>query len=327
MTSARLLLSIVCPAYQEEHALPHFHRELMKVVEGLTEEFDVEIVYSDDGSRDGTLAILRQFAQADQRVRFVSLSRNFGQQAALTAGLEHAQGDLVVMMDSDLQHPPELIPELLAKWREGAEVVITIRAEDPTVSWLKRFTSRAFYRMMHYVSRTEIRAAASDFRLMTRTAIQGLLQMGESQRFIRGMVQWLGFPCAQVVFSTPPRIAGQSKYTFRSMLKLALDGMFSFSRLPLRLSLFLGLLLVIIGFGCGSFLTLQMIRGVPTDTNFWLLMSAMHLIGGSVLLALGVVGEYVGRIYEQVKRRPVYVLKETGNLTPERTLKLTRRAV
>ena len=322
----RPLLSIVCPAYQEEHAIPHFHLELLKVLDALSQEYDFEILYSDDGSRDGTLSLLRRLAAEDARVRHVSLSRNFGHQAALTAGLEHAQGDLVIMMDSDLQHPPEVIPQLLAKWKQGAEVVITIRQEDPELSWFKRFSSKAFYTLMRQLSRTEIRPAAADFRLMSRAALQGLLAMSESHRFIRGMVQWLGFPTAEVVFAPRKRVAGQSKYTLRQQLNLGLNGMFSFSQLPLNLAIYLGFLLAIVGCGCFSYWLLQTLREVEINTHFWLLMSGMNLIGGAILFGLGIVGQYVGRIYEQVKRRPVYVLKETGNLAQDRTVQAPRRA-
>ena len=234
MTLARPRLTVVCPAYQEEAALPAFHAELARVADGLAGEYDVDMLYVDDGSPDGTLAVMRRLAAQDGRVRYVSLSRNFGHQAALTAGLEHATGDLVVSMDTDLQHPPEVIPRLLDGWQAGADVVITVREDDATLGRFKGLASRAFYRLMRAVSRTEIRPAAADFRLMTRPAVQALLGMRESHRFLRGMVQWLGFPTAEVRFDAGRASAGKSKYTFRRQLALGLNGMFSFSRVPLR---------------------------------------------------------------------------------------------
>src|SRR5262245_2585165 len=238
--AAKPLLSIVCPAYQEEDCLPYFHAELIAVLDRLSSDFGIEILYVDDGSRDGTLAILKGLADKDARVRYLSLSRNFGQQAALTAGLEHARGDLVVTMDSDLQHPPAVIPQLLAKWREGYEIVLTVREDDQRLGVTKRLTSKMFYWFLGRLSDTDIRPARSDFRLLTRKAVDGLLQMGERHRFMRGMVQWLGFSTAEVAFHPDSRKAGQTKYTARSLLNLATDALFSFSRAPLRLSFHLG---------------------------------------------------------------------------------------
>jgi dolichol-phosphate mannosyltransferase len=320
------LLSIVCPAYEEEAALPLFHAELMRVLDGLAAEYRVEVLYVDDGSRDGTLGVLRRLAEADPRVRYLSLSRNFGHQAALTAGLEHAEGDIVITMDSDLQHPPEVIPQLLDEWKQGADVVITIRADDPTLAWSKRFGSRLFYRLMHWMSGTEVRPSAADFRLMTRPAVAALLRMKESHRFIRGMVQWLGFACREVHFAPRQRVAGRSKYTLRKQLTLGLDGMFSFSKLPLRLPVYFGLFLAALGIGCSLWLVIGLIAGGLSNLGFWALLAVLNIVGGGILLGLGVVGEYVGRIYEQVKERPAYFLKETGNLSSRTCEAVPQRA-
>lgn len=306
-------LSIVCPAYQEEDVLPHFHRELCAVLATLEAEFEVEILYVDDGSRDRTLAILRAVAASDGRVRYLSFTRNFGHQAALTAGLEHARGDVVITMDSDLQHPPQLIPRLLSEWREGYDIVLTIRAEDPKLGLFKRLTSRLFYQIMHRLSDTEIRFAAADFRLMTRKAVAALVEMRETHRFLRGLVQWLGFPTTEIPYEPAPRRAGVTKYTWRKMVNFALDAVLSFSRVPLRLTLFLGLaagasgvILAIV------FVTLALVGKLELGVAWAWVLVAMHILGGSILVGLGLVGEYVGRIYEQVKGRPIYLLKETS---------------
>ncbi len=303
------LLSVVCPAFEEAGGLPHFHAELLAVVDHLGPEFAVEVIYVDDGSRDNTLAVLRELAAADPRVRYLSLSRNFGHQAALTAGLEHASGDIVVTMDSDMQHPPAVIPRLIAEWKAGADVVITVRDDDPSVKFSKRFCSLAFYKAMRAVSGTEVRPSAADFRLMTRPAVVALVRLKESHRFVRGLVQWLGFPCREVPFAPGQRFAGRSKYTLRKQLRLGLDGMFSFSRLPLRLPVALGALFALLGAACLSAGVFG-IGGAP-----WFVLAAIQLVGAATLASLGVVGEYVGRIYEEVKRRPGYLLKETGNIT------------
>lgn len=307
-------LSLVCPAYNEEEVLPCFHRELSAVIDRLGQDYRIEVIYVDDGSRDGTLETLRKMAAADARVRYLSFSRNFGHQAALTAGLEAARGDVVITMDSDLQHPPALIPALLEQWRAGKDVVLTIRQDNDT-GLVKRWTSRWFYVLMRLLSDTEIRAAAADFRLMSRRAVDALLQMREAHRFLRGMVQWLGFPSAEIPFVVQQRAAGRSKYNLKRMLALAADGAISFSRTPLRLVMLSGLLLSGLGVvGTASSLGCWLARG-GADAGWTVVLGALLLIGGGILFALGVVGEYVGRIYEQVKGRPLYVVKEAGNLS------------
>jgi glycosyltransferase involved in cell wall biosynthesis len=314
MSERRILLSVVCPAYEEEEALPHFHAELMRVLDGLEADYVIEVIYVDDGSLDGTLEVLRSMTGADQRVRYLSLSRNFGHQAALSAGLEHARGDIVITMDADLQHPPQVIPKLIAEWEAGADLVITIRADDPTLKWSKRFASRAFYKVLRWMSGTEMRPSAADFRLMTRKTVAALLSLKETHRFVRGLVQWLGFNCKEVRFEPRHRIAGRSKYTLGKQLTLGLDGILSFSKLPLRLVLGFGLGMVGLGL-CGALATVVgLASGSMSNPSLWVLLSAMTLIGGAVLFGLGIVGEYVARIYEQVKQRPAYLLKETGNV-------------
>ncbi len=205
MTTNKPLVSVVSPVYEEEEALPHFHAALAEVLDGLADKYDIEIIYVDDGSRDGTLPLLRRLAREDARVRYYSFSRNFGHQAALTAGMERARGDAVVTLDSDLQHPPALIPVLLRRWKEGNDVVVTIRAEDPTLGLFKRVSSKLFYALMGRFSDVEIRPAAADFRLMSRRAVESLLRLRETHRFLRGMVQWIGFPSAEVHFEPAAR--------------------------------------------------------------------------------------------------------------------------
>lgn len=306
----RPLLSIVAPAFEEERALPMFHEHLARVLDSLDNEYDVEVIYVDDGSADGTLTVLRHLSEADRRVRYLSLSRNFGHQAALTAGLEHATGDLIITMDADLQHPPEIIPRLLREWKKGAAVVLTIRADDPSLKWSKRLGSRMFYRLMRWMSGTEVRPSAADFRLMTRPAVDALLQLGESHRFIRGMVQWLGFPCREVHFTPHSRVAGRSKYTLTKQLSLGLDGMFSFSKLPLRAVTGAGGIMLLAGLGALGWECADHLMGASYVCYATLALGACFFLFGTVMLGLGIVGEYVGRIYEQVKNRPVYVLKE-----------------
>jgi dolichol-phosphate mannosyltransferase len=301
-------LSVICPAYEEEAVLPRFHAELAAVLNALPAEYDAEVIYVDDGSEDGTLAALRQLAASDRRVHYLSLSRNFGHQAAITAGLEHAEGDAVITLDSDLQHPPALIPTLLAKWREGHDIVMTLREEDPDLGPVKRVTSRAFFELMRRLSETEMRIAASDYRLMSRRAVEGLLRFPETHRFLRGMVHWLGYPTATVRFQVASRGAGRSKFTFRRLFSFAIDALLSFSKLPLRLSFVLGMVYLLAGAAFGVYAAVAALLG--GGSGWQAVLSALLVTGGCVLASLGLVGEYVGRVYEQVKGRPLYLLKE-----------------
>jgi dolichol-phosphate mannosyltransferase len=304
-------LSVVCPAYQEEEVLPHFHRELSAVLDCLGEHYEVEVIYVDDGSRDRSLKVIKELAQRDARIRYLSLSRNFGHQAALTAGLEHARGDVVITLDSDLQHPPALLPVLLERWRKGFDIVLTIRQDDPRLGIFKRWTSRWFYRVMGLLSDTDIRLAAADYRLMSRQAVDALLQLRETHRFLRGMVQWLGFRVAEVPFQPATRQAGVSKYTFRRMVNFAVDGIFSFSKVPLRLAVVFGFLAVFLSLlFAGGTAVRWCLTGFSGAMGWAAVLISLHFLGGCILLALGIVGEYVGRIYDQVKGRPLYLLKD-----------------
>jgi polyisoprenyl-phosphate glycosyltransferase len=309
-----LLLSVVCPAFREEEVLPLFHKELSRVLGLLEGEFRVEILYVDDGSPDQTLSVMKSLAAQDPRVRYFSLSRNFGKEAAMLAGLEHARGDLVVSLDTDLQHPPELIPTLLQKWREGFEVVLTTKEEDKTLGLVKRLTSKIFYKMMGLFSKMNFAEAIADYCLLSRKAVDGLLRVREKHRFLRGLVQWLGYPRATVVFRPKERPAGQTKYNLFRLVALACDGMFSFSSAPLRLATYLGLLAVVIGLGHSTWLVLQLLWGSGPDSLAWsYLLISTHFLGGAILISLGILGEYVGRVFEQVKERPVYLLKDQSD--------------
>jgi dolichol-phosphate mannosyltransferase len=308
------LVSIVLPAYNEELVLPPFHRVLEGVVNELSDRYRFEILYVNDGSRDGTLRVLEDMAAHDPRVRWLSFSRNFGHQAALTAGMEHARGDAVITMDSDLQHPPTLIGTILEKWREGYDVVLTVRAEDPTLSLFKRWTSTGFYHVLRWVSDAQIPIAAADFRLLSRKSLDALIRMREVHRFLRGMVHWLGFRAVEVPYTPNQRAAGKSHYSLRKMLRLAGDGLFAFSMMPLRWLAILGL--GTMGIGAVAPLVLLALAALGVNVGHPLLsvlLVTMLILGGGILAGLGLVGEYVGRIFEQVKGRPVYVLGSTSD--------------
>jgi polyisoprenyl-phosphate glycosyltransferase len=317
MTERLPLLSIVSPAFNEQEVLPPFHAELIRVLETLEDEYRIEILYVDDGSADATPAVLAGLSARDPRVRYLLLSRNFGHQAALTAGLEHARGDLVISMDSDLQHPPALIPELLAHWKLGNDIVLTIREDHRSLSPFKRLTSRLFYMMMRTMSGMDIRPAASDFRLMTRKSLNALLAMPERHRFLRGMVHWLGFPRQEVPFQAPPRFAGKSKYTLLKMVRLARDGLLSFSRVPLHAALLTAGGTLILSFLLSS---ASWLLWHPEGSVRWLLLAlivTLHMGGMSIWVALLAFSEYLARVHEQVLGRPLYLIRDTSDSAAE----------
>jgi polyisoprenyl-phosphate glycosyltransferase len=315
MPAPSLLLSLVLPAYKEEAVLPLFHRDLSITLGRLEADIRVEILYVDDGSPDQTLAVMKTLAAQDARVRYLSLSRNFGKEAALLAGLEHARGDLIITLDTDLQHPTELIPILLQKWREGFDVVLTTKEDDKNLRWVKRLTSKIFYKCMGIFSKMYFAEAIADYCLLTRKAADGILRLREKHRFLRGLVQWLGFPKTTVVFLPKARPAGQTKYNLLRLLALACDGMFSCSSAPLRLATYLGFFAVLIGLGHSVWLVLQLFLGSEMPSPAWsYLVIATHFLGGAILVCLGILGEYVGRIFEQVKDRPVYLLKDQSSV-------------
>jgi glycosyltransferase involved in cell wall biosynthesis len=308
MDAKKPLVSIVCPAFNEEEVLPSFIREIRQVVGQLDGSFAFEVLFVDDGSSDGTLELLRQFARQDRRVRYLSLSRNFGHQAAFFAGMEHARGDVVILMDSDLQHPPALIPVLLDRWREGHDVVVTLRqGERPGL--LHNLAARCFVKLISWLSPLHLRQRMTDHCLLSRRASMDLLRLQETHRYLRGMIQWLGYSVAEVTYQPGDRRAGQSKFTLFRLFAYGLDGLISFTRAPLRLSYLLGMVFLLVGFAVmGRGLLGDVERAEATAIPAFWLLASLHVVGGSILIALGLVGEYVARIFEQVKGRPHYLL-------------------
>lgn len=293
-------LSIVLPVFNEEANLPELHRRLEATLQPM--ELPYEMVYVDDGSSDDSLGCLRKMAEADPRVVVLSLSRNFGHQVALTAGLEHSRGDAVVLMDSDLQDPPELLPELVARWEQGYDIVYAQRRDRPGESTFKRGTAYLFYRVLRAITRVNIPPDTGDFRLLSRPAADALRRLPEGQRFLRGLVAWIGFRQGKVLYDRPARRSGESKYRLRHMIRLAKTGAFSFSNVPVALIGLSGLL------ACGT-----AVLGVLL-TEMAGMSAAMLFLGGVQLLGLWVLGEYVTTIAAEVRRRPLYVVRETLNL-------------
>lgn len=305
---ARDMLSVVVPVYNEQGNLRPLHQALTQQFEQL--DVDYEIIFVDDGSRDASLGVLRALNAFDPHVKVVSLSRNFGHQNALTAGLEFASGDAVVAMDADLQQPPELIPEMVAHWRAGYQVVFTIRQDNEQVGRFKRWSSRAFYALINRITDTTIIPGAADFRLIDRLVVDTLTSMQERARFLRGLVSWVGFRQIGIPFTVRQRHAGQSKYSLRKMLTLALNGITNFSAFPLRLATYFGFLSAVVGVPYGLWAVYARLFTNATVPGWASLTTLVLFLGGVQLISLGIIGEYLGRVYDEVKRRPLYVPQE-----------------
>lgn len=300
-------ISIVVPVYNEEDNIEFFYQEVCKHMEPLSYKF--ELLFVDDGSSDATPLLLEKLSQQDSRVRGLIMARNYGHQLALTCGLDHADGDGVITMDGDMQHPPEMLPILLAKWEEGFEVVQTIRISTEGVSWFKSATSGLFYKLMNAMSKVHIQEGGSDFRLLDKAVVQSFRRYKERARFIRGMIGAIGYRQALVEFVAPKRFAGTSKFSLRKMIHFALDGITAYSKLPLRFAFFMGLLFALISFAV-TMHVLYIKLFTPEAVPGWATISASILfLGGLQLLGLGIIGEYVGRIFEEVKQRPLYLLR------------------
>ncbi len=305
------LLSVAAPMHDEEATVVGFHERVVAALDGIP----FELVIADDGSRDGTGAALAELAAADERVKVVTLSRNFGHQAALTAALEHASGDVVVMLDGDLQDPPEVIPELLDRWRDGADVVYAVRQAREGETVFKRKTASWFYRLFRSLADIDLPPETGDFRLMDRRALDAMLAMPERNRFLRGMSVWVGFTQTAVTFHREARSAGKTKYTLRRMLRFSFDAIASFSHRPLQFATLLGFICSALAFLAVPLTVVARYadiyeRGVPS------VIVVILLLGGIQLICVGIIGEYVGRIYDEVKHRPLYVVRDKANLDP-----------
>lgn len=303
------LLSIVVPVHDEQESIEELVRRVLEVVDGLPET-DAELLLVDDGSRDASYAMMVALAGRERRVKVVQLARNFGHQVALTAGIELARGDAVVLMDADLQHPPELIGDFVRLWREGNDIVYGVMQARPE-GWFKRVTARTFYGVLRRLTKVEMPAAAGDFRLVDRVAVDAFLAMRERDRYLRGMFAWLGFRQVGVDYVPPPRYAGRSKYTVRKMARLAFDGIFSFSTYPLRVVLVVGLVVSAVSFLVGVGSLVSKFTGAHVVPGYVTIVDVVTFLGGIQLIVLGGIGEYIGRIYEEVKRRPLYVVRRT----------------
>jgi glycosyltransferase involved in cell wall biosynthesis len=307
LMQAKETLAVVVPAYNEGEGLHAFHARLAAVFDGLS-DLSGRVIYVDDGSRDDTWAVIEALAASDPRVAGLRLSRNFGKELALTAGLDHADADAVVVIDADLQDPPELIPDFIAKWREGHDAVFGTRLEREGETWLKRFTAAAFYRVMDRLSSTPIPRDTGDFRLLSRRAVEALRGVRERHRFMKGLFAWIGFRQVALPYHRDARSAGQSKFNYWKLWNFALEGITSFSTAPLRVATYVGVLTACAAFAFGTWIILKTLLWGDPVAGYPSLMAVMLFLGGVQLMALGIIGEYLGRLYGESKARPLYLI-------------------
>lgn len=308
--ASRPVLSIIIPCYNEEEVFPLLRERTDQLITKSQCEFDVEVLFIDDGSRDRTWPLIEAYAKSRPEVRGLGLSRNFGHQRALTCGYDACQGDVIISMDADLQDPPELIQEMIDKWKQGADIVHAVRRTRQRDSFFKRATASAFYSLIRRTAGPYIEDNVGDFRLMSRRALNAFNQMREEHRYIRGMVGWMGFQVDRVYFDRPARAAGVTKYPFIKMFAFAIDAIVSFSASPLRLAYYVALMIsALVFFYWGYVLWQHFAHKGELVTGWTSLLLTTTLFGCSNLICLGILGEYIGRIYDQAKHRPLYLVK------------------
>jgi polyisoprenyl-phosphate glycosyltransferase len=312
--------SVVVPLRNEEEVLPSFAERLTATLDGL--EGETEFILVDDGSDDGTYGLAVELHGRDPRFKVVRLSRGFGHQVALSAGLDLARGEAVITMDGDLQHPPELIPELVQRWESGDEIVYAVMEERRGESRFKEWTARWFYRLLSHLGEIDVPSGAGDFRLVDRRALEAVRAMRESNRYLRGMFSWVGFRQSGVPYASPPRPAGRSKYSRVRMIRLATDAVIGFSDRPLRLGLNIGFAVSIAAILFGLFAAISNLVGGFTVPGWTSIVVLVGVVGGIQLIVLGVIGEYIAHIFDEVKRRPLYVVSRTHGISDEEMRRL-----
>ncbi len=307
-TDDTFLLSVIVPVYNEQEVLGEFHRRLAEVLAGI--EARAEIVFVNDGSDDYSLVRLQELQAGDKRIAILDLSRNFGKEIAMTAGLDHARGDAVIIIDGDLQDPPELIPQMIEEWRHGFDVVYAQRRSRAGESALKKTTAALFYRLMQRISRVQIPVDTGDFRLLSRRAVDALAGLRERHRFMKGLFAWIGYPQKAIHYDRDPRHDGESKWSYLALWNLALEGITSFSTLPLKVATYLGMITALGAFLYGLFIILDTLFFGNPVAGYPSLLVVILFLGGIQLMALGVIGEYLGRMFDETKGRPLYLIRD-----------------
>lgn len=302
-------VTILIPAYNEEEVLLPLSERLGKIASEIN-NVAIEFLYVNDGSTDKTLEIIKGFAQKEPRVSYLNLSRNFGKETAMIAGLDHAAGDAVIIIDADLQDPPELIPQMIDLWQKGYDDVYAKRKSRSGESWIKKRTSSWFYSLLQRSTRVPIQRDTGDFRLLSRRAVDALREFRESERYTKGMFSWIGFRKKEILYDRDPRFAGQTKWNYRRLLDLAIDGLTSFTTAPLRISSFLGVIVSLLAFIYIVYLVVRTVLHGTDLAGYPSMMAVILFLGGVQLISLGIIGEYVGRIFVETKKRPLYFVEE-----------------
>ena len=308
--------SIIAPCFNEEGVLHELHRRISQVMDQTGEPW--ELVLVNDGSHDRTLAVMRELHASDPRIKVVDFARNFGHQIAVTAGLDYAQGDAVIVIDADLQDPPEVILQMINRWKEGYEVVYAVRTERKGETWFKEFTAKLFYRIIYRITDVDIPLDTGDFRLMDRKVVDAMKHMKERHRFIRGMTSWIGFQQTGVHYARAERFAGETHYPIRKMLKFALDAITGFSYAPLQIATYLGFTIAGLSAVAAIAVILARLFGEAAFYGQATTLVAVLFLGGVQLITLGIIGEYLGRIYDEVKGRPLYIVREALGFEEEK---------
>lgn len=313
-------ITVMIPAYNEQEVLEPLFKRLSALAKNV-KKYNFEFLFINDGSRDQTLEIIKQQAGKDNRISYINLSRNFGKEIAMIAGIDHVKGDAMVIIDADLQDPPELIPEMVKHWEAGFDDVYARRKSRDGETWLKKKTSQWYYKLLQSSTTIPIQIDTGDFRLLDRRCIEALKQFRESQRNTKAMFSWIGYKKKEIFYDRDPRIAGETKWNYRKLINLAIDGITSFTTAPLRIATVFGFIVSLITFLWILYLLIRPLFGVPTGAGYSSLMATILFLGGVQLLSLGIVGEYVGRIFNETKHRPLYLIEEYH----EASLTKTRR--
>lgn len=311
-------ISIMIPAYNEEAVLDSLYTRLGTLAND-NKDYDFEFLFVNDGSKDKTLQIIRDYAELDNRVSYINLSRNFGKEIAMIAGLDHVTGDATVIIDADLQDPPELIPEMIKYWEEGYDDVFARRESRDGETWFKKWTSKQFYTILEKMSHVPIQKDTGDFRLLDRRAVEALKEIREAERYTKGMFSWIGFHKKELLYKRDPRAAGETKWNYRKLFDLAVNGITSFTTAPLRLSAYIGFIVSVIAFIYLIVIILQTILFGNEIAGYPSTLAVILFLGGVQLLSLGIIGEYIGRIFNETKRRPLYYVEEYHNGTAKKT--------
>ncbi|RAS74880.1 glycosyltransferase family 2 protein [Priestia endophytica] len=305
-------ISIMIPAYNEEDVLEQLYEKLTFVIEAIP-NYDFELLFINDGSKDRTLEIIKEMRETDHRISYIDLSRNFGKEIGMMAGFDYAKGDAVIIIDADLQDPPELIPEMIKYWEQGYDDVFAKRRSRAGETWMKKWTAKTFYRVLQKITKIPVQENTGDFRLLDRRCIEALRTLRETQRYTKGMFSWIGYNKKEILFDRNPRAAGETKWNYKKLMDLAIEGITSFTTAPLRLSTYFGFTISLCAFIYMMFIiakTLvigEMVQGYPS------LMTVMLFLGGIQLISLGIIGEYLGKIFTETKHRPLYFVDEYNN--------------